>query len=259
MISFAPTEIRADHGPKTARDMLVWPESHLVRCNPSVHADGDHFLRSCTLFPPFDIPLVIDSSIVPLGQVPATAHEPESTPSFPAMQQKPLCSMYRPSLILVFSAFLALTSALNITYPTAGSTIRTTRNLTITWTSTPSDPSQINLVLTNTNSTGLDTHTLGSNVTTSDGQYIASANTLSTLSGNDFKIMINSIASEGNAFVAQSGDFALEDSRSSSSSATSASATATATGSGATGMNMIENGRVGLFAAVAAFVLAVLV
>ena len=86
---------------------------------------------------------------------------------------------------------ITLATALNITYPRASSFILNTTSLTITWTTSSTDPPELNFVLTNTNASFVPM-IIGTNISTSDLKLIA------PIKGDvgSFRITVNNIASE---------------------------------------------------------------
>lgn len=89
-----------------------------------------------------------------------------------------------------FAALLALSASvqgLTITSPSSGAALDPSQPITVTWTSTSSDPPVFNLVLDNTNSGSLTPHNtvLSSGISTSTGTYTIPAYALLTY-GSDF-------------------------------------------------------------------------
>ena len=87
------------------------------------------------------------------------------------------------------AAFLSTGSALEITHPTSGSGIDPTRDLVITWSANVTDPSIIDLKITNSDPNALTTDmTLATGAVTYAGSYTVPANTIQNF-GTGYQIL----------------------------------------------------------------------
>jgi hypothetical protein len=100
---------------------------------------------------------------------------------------------------------ITLATALNITSTRASSFVLNTTPLTITWTTSSTDPPELDFVLPTTNASFVPM-IIGTNISTSDLKLIA------PIKGDvgSFRITVNSIGSESNEFVAQSAVFDIK-------------------------------------------------
>lgn len=126
---------------------------------------------------------------------------------------------------LLFLTIFTTSLALNFTNPMPGTTISTRHDLHVSWITTSSDAKFVDFLLVNNNSTGLDQLTLAMNVSTAALRYTVQPSTFANLAsfGSDFYIVANSIGSESNTFVGESGTFTI--SNTTTGSAGSGSAT----------------------------------
>jgi hypothetical protein len=123
--------------------------------------------------------------------------------------------------------FCGLAAALNITQPKAGANLDPTTPITISWTSTPSDPPTVDLNIEGGDSAG-GGKVLGTNVSVAAGKYVVPANTINMTmaAGEQFQISANTPGDQGNQFVAQSGAFSFITTVSVTTSSSAPSATA---------------------------------
>jgi hypothetical protein len=114
--------------------------------------------------------------------------------------------MMRSCLVYIgFVATFTTTSALDFTSPSEGSDIDPTRDITITWTSSSSDPSTIDLTIGNAQPNQATTElTLGSDIDTSSNTFTIPANTIQNW-GTGYQIQ----ALDGTAVLAEITDLVL--------------------------------------------------
>lgn len=128
---------------------------------------------------------------------------------------------------LSVSAFLALvasTLALQITAPAEGSTLDLSADNKIQWSTVSSDPSTVNIVLTNMNVNPSVRIEIASNVDTSTGSFDLDS-VAGAAPGSNYRINLEGTTANNQGILAQSGQFNVAEAGSSSTSSASFSGT----------------------------------
>lgn len=128
--------------------------------------------------------------------------------------------MQRTLSVSAFLALVASTFALQITAPAEGSTLDLSTDNKIQWSTVSSDPTTVNIVLTNMNVNPPVREEIATNVDTSTGSFDLSS-VDGAIPGGNYRINIEGTTANNQGILAQSGQFTVAEAGSSSTSSAS--------------------------------------